>query len=137
MYGRWSEHLLWPFLCFLGGYTTIEGIYKNENNGLKYLILRCKVDLKKIKSRVTWVDQFYFFYQPLEELPNARVMLAGLVNNKGVWVNPYRLRMFPQLLLLLDKNKGMSWWGVEGSGKQRVSREMNHIILSFITASHN
>lgn len=101
------------------------------------MILRCKVDLKKIKSRVTWVDQFYFFYQPLEELPNARVMLAGLVNNKGVWVERYRLRMFPHLLLLLDKYKGMSWRGQEGSGKQRVSREMNHIILSFITASHN
>ena len=107
----------------------IEGIYSKGNDGLKYLKLDCRVDLKKIKSRVTSVDQFYFFYQPLEELPNARVMLAGLVNNKGVWVHPYRLRMFPQLLLLVDKYKGMASRGQEGSGKQRVSREMNHICL--------
>jgi hypothetical protein len=100
----------------LGGYTILTAKF-SEKNDLKFMELQCKVNLKKIESTVSLVKEFYFFYQPDEQWPNARVILAGLVRDKALWVDPYRVRMFPQLRLLVDKAKGMIWRGISGKGK--------------------
>lgn len=91
---------------------------EDEDKGMKYMQLTCKVDIRKIKQTVNSVDEFYIFYQPDEQWPNARILLAGLVRSKGMWADPYRVRMFPELRALLDKHKGMAWRGNSGTGKQ-------------------
>lgn len=99
-----------------GGYTIMNAKF-SEKGGLRFMELQCKVNIRKVKKKVELVKEFYFFYQPEEDWPNARVILAGLVRDKGLWVDPYRIRMFPQLRILLDKHKGMIWRGSEGSGR--------------------
>ncbi|XP_062619277.1 uncharacterized protein LOC134280846 [Saccostrea cucullata] len=97
-----------------GGYTKITEKYE-EIKGLRYTKLQCKVDTKKIKAKIIRVAEFYFFYQPLDDWPNARMILAGLVKKKALFVHPYRFRMFPQFRILLDKKKHPAWDGRTGS----------------------
>ncbi|XP_048730975.1 uncharacterized protein LOC125648095 isoform X5 [Ostrea edulis] len=111
-----GDPLNWPAE---GGYTIMNAKF-SEKGGLRFMELQCKVNIRKVKKKVELVKEFYFFYQPEEDWPNARVILAGLVRDKGLWVDPYRIRMFPQLRILLDKHKGMIWRGSEGSGKRAV-----------------
>lgn len=91
---------------------------EDKEKNMKYMELTCKVNIRKIKKTVNSVEAFYIFYQPDEEWPNARILLAGLLRIKGMWADPYRVRMFPELRMLLDKHKGMAWRGNSGKGKQ-------------------
>ncbi|XP_061181863.1 uncharacterized protein LOC133190298 [Saccostrea echinata] len=90
----------------------------DEIKGLRYMKLECKVDMQKIKAKIIRVTEFYFFYQPLDDWPNARVILAGLVKKKAIFVHPYRFPMFPQFHILLDKKTNAAWDGRTGSGNQ-------------------
>ncbi|XP_052718840.1 uncharacterized protein LOC128190726 isoform X2 [Crassostrea angulata] len=102
-----------------GGYTKMHAKFiEDKEKNMKYMELTCKVNIRKIKKTVNSVEAFYIFYQPDEEWPNARILLAGLVRSKGMWADPYRVRMFPELRMLLDKHKGMAWRGNSGKGKK-------------------
>ncbi|XP_065940063.1 uncharacterized protein [Magallana gigas] len=102
-----------------GGYTKMHAKFiEDKEKNMKYMELTCKVNIRKIKKTVDSVEAFYIFYQPDEEWPNARILLAGLLRIKGMWADPYRVRMFPELRMLLDKHKGMAWRGNLGNGKK-------------------
>lgn len=102
-----------------GGYTKMHANFiEDKEKNMKYMELTCKVNIRKIKKTVNSVEAFYIFYQPDEEWPNARILLAGLVRSTGMWADPYRVRMFPELRMLLDKHKGMAWRGNSGEGKK-------------------
>ncbi|XP_061195244.1 uncharacterized protein LOC133203482 [Saccostrea echinata] len=99
-----------------GSNTIINATFR-QRDGLKYMDLRCKVDVNKLEVDVRKVYEFYIFYVPYPKWPNARVMLAAFVAGKSLFVKSYRIRMFPQLKRFLDVTKKKYWKGEEGPGK--------------------
>ncbi|XP_062617597.1 uncharacterized protein LOC134279257 [Saccostrea cucullata] len=98
------------------GSNTIMNATFRQRDGLKFMDLNCKVDVKKLEKDVRKVYEFYIFYVPFPKWPNARVMLAAFVAGKSLYVKSYRIRMFPQFKRFLDVTKKRYWKGKEGPG---------------------
>ena len=79
-------------------------IYRNiKGAGKRKIQIHCKVT-PKILQVVKQVKAVFIFYQPVGVLQNARVLLAGMLDQL-LWIDPYRVRMFPQFRnLLKDKD---------------------------------
>lgn len=90
---------------------------EDKEKNMKYMELICKVNIRKIKKIVNFVEVFYIFYQFDEEWFNVWILFVGLLRIKGMWVDFYRVWMFLELCMLLDKYKGMVWRGNLGEGK--------------------
>ena len=82
----------------------MELIYRNIKEGGKRKIqIDCKVS-PKYQHLVKQVKALFIFYQPMGVLHHARVLLAGMLDQL-LWIDPYRVRMFPQFRnLLKDKD---------------------------------
>ena len=79
-------------------------IYRNIKGGGKRKIqIHCKVS-PKTQRLIKQVKALFIFYQPMGVLRHTRVLLAGMLDQL-LWIDPYRVRMFPQFRnLLKDKD---------------------------------
>ena len=78
-------------------YMNIEGIGKRK------IQIHCKIT-PEFHHIVNQVKALFIFYQPMVVLRHTRVLLAGMLDQL-LWIDPYRVRMFPQFRnLLKDKD---------------------------------
>ncbi|XP_078332076.1 uncharacterized protein LOC111125959 isoform X1 [Crassostrea virginica] len=78
-------------------YMNIEGIGKRK------IQIHCKITPES-HHIVKQVKALFIFYQPMGVLRHTRVLLAGMLDQL-LWIDPYRVRMFPQFRnLLKDKD---------------------------------
>ena len=79
-------------------------IYRNiKESGERKIQIRCEVN-PEVQSFVKQVKALFIFYQPVGVLHHTRVLLAGMLDQL-LWIDPYRVRMFPQFRnLLKDKD---------------------------------